>query len=99
MVKLKLTLKKRIIQVLKDADDVLTADQMLELLRDSGLSDQYIPRNTNSLGQILKSVRGVRKDNQINRSTQGNSYVSGAYYLEDEEAFNKWLSSKTVKTK
>lgn len=99
MVKLKLTLKKRIIQVLKDADDVLTADQMLELLRDSGLSDQYIPRNTNSLGQILKSVRGVRKDNQINRSAQGNSYVSGAYYLEDEEAFNEWLSSKTVKVK
>lgn len=97
MAKLKLLLKKRIIQILKDADDVLTADQMLERLRGSGLSDQYIPRNTNALGQILKAVRGVRKDNQINRSSQGNSYVSGAYYLEDEEAFNEWLSSKTVK--
>lgn len=97
MAKLKLLLKKRIIQILKDADDVLTADQMLERLRCSGLSDQYIPRNTNALGQILKAVRGVRKDNQINRSSQGNSYVSGAYYLEDEEAFNQWLSSKTVK--
>lgn len=97
MAKLKLTLKKRIVQILKDADDVLTAEQLLTRLRDSGLSDQYIPTNTNSLGQILKAVRGVRKDNQINRSSQGNSYVSGAYYLDDEEAFNAWLCSKTVK--
>lgn len=90
----KVILKKRLIAVLKqNTHRTLSAEQLFNLVKESGLHQNYLPRNTNALGQILRAVKGVSKRSENQKSERGNSYVSAGYYLEDEEAFNAWLQS------
>lgn len=90
----KVSLKRRIIKILKDnSDRSLSAEELFNLVKDTGLHQNFLPRSTNAMGQILRQTKGVSKRNEIYKSSIGNSYVSGGYFLEDEEAFDDWLRS------
>ncbi len=91
-----LTLKKRIIKILKDSDRVISANEMITLLIGSGLHQMFIPCSSNSLAQILRATKGISKSDEVWTSEMGNHYVSAGYYLESEEAFNAWVESKMV---
>jgi len=85
-------LKKTIIAVLKENDDSpLSAEQLVHLCQQRGLTANYLPKNNNAMGQIMRQIKGVAAVSTILTSTQGNSYVSSVYSLESEEAFNAWL--------
>ena len=92
MPKHRVRLKKTIIAVLKENDDrPLSAEQLIHLCQTKGLKANYLPKNTNAMGQIMRQVKGVVSRNTNMTSNQGNYYVSAVYSLESEEAFNEWL--------
>ena len=92
MPKHRVRLKKTIIAVLKDNDDrPLSAEQLIHLCQQKGLNANYLPKNTNAMGQIMRQVKGVVSQNINMSSNRGNYYVSAVYSLESEEAFNEWL--------
>jgi len=92
MPKHRVRLKKTIIAVLKENDDrPLSAEQLIHLCQQKGLKPNYLPKNTNAMGQIMRQVKGTLSQTIYLTSNQGNSYLSAVYSLESEEAFNEWL--------
>ena len=86
-------LKKTIVQVLKENDDrPLSAEQLMHLCGQR-LKHNYLPKNTNAMGQIMRQVKGVASRKINMTSNQGNCYVSAVYFLENEEAFEEWVES------
>lgn len=85
-------LRRKIISILKANDDrVVSAAQMIGLLKQEGLGQQFMPKNTNALAQILIRTKGISNRTEIQRGVGGGSYLGEGYYLESEEAFNEWF--------
>ena len=92
MPKHRIHLKKAIIAVLKENDDrPLSAEQLVHLCKQRGLKANYLPKNNNAMGQIMRQVKGVVAKNVNLTSDRGSCYVSAVYSLDNEEAFNEWL--------
>lgn len=88
-------LKSRIVQVLKTTDDrVVSANELANLVKESGLSQQYIP-NSNGIGQIVRQMKQVVGYKTMNiKGDKGETYFCKGYYLESEAAWEKWVELK-----
>jgi hypothetical protein len=77
-------LRKRIVKILKsfDGDDLPTAQALLDLLLDSGMSP------------LCCKTKGIGSIQIKTKNCGGDTYTADAYYLESEEAFNEWVDSK-----
>lgn len=82
MPKPRIKLKQTIIAVLKENDDrPLSAEQLMALC-EQRIAANYLPKNNNAMGQIMRQLKGsvsVKTTNLV--SNQGNSYVSAVYSL------------------
>lgn len=86
-------LRKRIVSILKNREEPISAIEMMDLLIQSGLSQNFIPKNSNALGQIMKATKGVHYQMGLRYSPTDSSYQTNLYHLESEDEFTEWLEN------
>jgi hypothetical protein len=86
-------LRKRIVSILKNREEPISAIEMMDLLIQSGLSQNFIPKNSNALGQIMKATKGVHHESGFRYGVGDTSYRTNLYHLESEADFTEWLEN------
>tara|TARA_R110000744_G_scaffold157821_1_gene273789 strand:- start:826 stop:1128 length:303 start_codon:yes stop_codon:yes gene_type:complete len=88
-------LRKRMIEVLKstEGDELPSAQALMEMVINSGMSQNLVGSN-NRIAQLCRTTKGISSVTQKISGGGGDSYTAEVYYLESEEAFNEWVTSK-----
>lgn len=88
-------LRKRMVAILKstEGDELPSAQALMEMVINSGMSQNLVGSN-NRIAQLCRTTKGISSITQKISGGGGDSYTAEVYYLESEEAFDKWVTSK-----